>query len=64
MSSTASAATRPDTSGGSRGSPVPLLVIATAHLMLVLDDSIVNIALPSIQRELGVSASPSSSSLP
>jgi len=33
---------------------VPLLVIATAQLMLVLDDSIVNIALPSIQRELGV----------
>ncbi|WP_309066563.1 MFS transporter [Microbacterium sp.] len=33
---------------------VPLLVIATAQLMLVLDDSIVNIALPSIQRELDV----------
>ncbi|MDI2036420.1 MFS transporter [Paenarthrobacter nitroguajacolicus] len=33
---------------------VPLLVIATAQLMLVLDDSIVNIALPSIQQELGV----------
>jgi MFS family permease len=31
-----------------------LLVIATAQLMLVLDDSIVNIALPSIQRELDV----------
>jgi EmrB/QacA subfamily drug resistance transporter len=35
---------------------VPLLVIATAQLMLVLDDSIVNIALPSIQQELGVNA--------
>ncbi|MFC7848221.1 MFS transporter [Arthrobacter sp. NPDC057388] len=35
---------------------VPLLVIATAQLMLVLDDSIVNIALPSIQQVLGVSA--------
>jgi EmrB/QacA subfamily drug resistance transporter len=35
---------------------VALLVIATAQLMLVLDDSIVNIALPSIQRELGVAA--------
>ena len=35
---------------------MPLLVIATAQLMLVLDDSIVNIALPSIQRELGVDA--------
>jgi EmrB/QacA subfamily drug resistance transporter len=33
---------------------VPLLVIATSQLMLVLDDSIVNIALPSIQRELDV----------
>jgi EmrB/QacA subfamily drug resistance transporter len=33
---------------------IPLLVIATAQLMLVLDDSIVNIALPSIQHELGV----------
>ena len=33
-----------------------LLVIATAQLMLVLDDSIANIALPSIQADLGVSA--------
>ncbi|WP_418606832.1 MFS transporter [Georgenia sp. SUBG003] len=41
---------------GRRGAIVPLLVIATAQLMLVLDDSIVNIALPSIQRELGVAA--------
>src|SRR6476469_4192048 len=32
----------------------PLLVIASAQLMLVLDDSIVNIALPTIQQELGV----------
>jgi len=37
-----------------RGGLIPLLVIATAQLMLVLDDSIVNIALPSIQRELEV----------
>jgi EmrB/QacA subfamily drug resistance transporter len=35
---------------------VPLLVIATAQLMLVLDDSIANIALPSIQNNLGISA--------
>jgi EmrB/QacA subfamily drug resistance transporter len=35
---------------------IPLLVIAAAQLMLVLDDSIVNIALPSIQQELGISA--------
>jgi len=33
-----------------------MLVIATAQLMLVLDDTIANIALPTIQRELGVSA--------
>ncbi|OUZ07222.1 MFS transporter [Aeromicrobium sp. PE09-221] len=38
------------------GGLIPLLVIATAQLMLVLDDSIVNIALPSIQDELGVAA--------
>jgi EmrB/QacA subfamily drug resistance transporter len=35
---------------------VPLLVIATAQLMLVLDDSVANIALPSIQNDLGISA--------
>jgi EmrB/QacA subfamily drug resistance transporter len=33
-----------------------LLVIATAQLMLVLDDSIANIALPAIQADLDVSA--------
>ena len=41
---------------GSRGLGLSLIVIATAQLMLVLDDTIANIALPSIQRELGVSA--------
>ena len=39
---------------GQRRALIPLLVIATAQLMLVLDDSIVNIALPSIQQELAV----------
>lgn len=34
-----------------------LIVIAAAQLMVVLDGSIVNIALPSIQTDLGVSAS-------
>src|SRR5215213_5033872 len=34
---------------------IPLLVIAGAQLTLVLDDSIANIALPSIQNELGIS---------
>lgn len=37
-------------------SRLPLIVIATAQLMLVLDDTIANIALPSIQREFGVGA--------
>jgi MFS family permease len=38
-----------------RALQLSLLVIATAQLMLVLDDTIANIALPSIQRDLGVS---------
>lgn len=38
------------------GLGLPLLVIATAQLMLVLDDTIANVALPSIQRDLGISA--------
>jgi EmrB/QacA subfamily drug resistance transporter len=33
-----------------------LVVVATAQLMLVLDDTIANIALPSIQKEFGVPA--------
>jgi MFS family permease len=55
-------AASPDQSQTSAGSPagrrlgLSLLVIATAQLMLVLDDSIANIALPSIQADLGVSA--------
>jgi EmrB/QacA subfamily drug resistance transporter len=39
------------------GSGLALLVIAAAQLMLVLDDSIANIALPSIQHHYGVPAS-------
>ena len=38
------------------GSGLALLVIAAAQLMLVLDDSIANIALPSIQRQFGVAS--------
>ncbi len=38
----------------SRALRLSLLVLATAQLMLVLDDTIANIALPSIQRDLGV----------
>jgi EmrB/QacA subfamily drug resistance transporter len=37
-----------------RGLGLALLVIATAQLMLVLDDTIVNVAVPSIQRSLHV----------
>jgi len=44
----------PSTKTQPSGGLVPLLVIATAQLMIVLDDSIVNIALPSIQSQLGV----------
>lgn len=43
-------------SGAGRGLGLSLLAIATAQLMLVLDDSIANIALPTIQNELAISA--------
>jgi EmrB/QacA subfamily drug resistance transporter len=46
----------PATSPASGRLGLSLLVIATAQLMLVLDDSIANIALPSIQADLDVSA--------
>jgi len=39
----------------SASTALALVVIATAQLMLVLDDSIANIALPTIQNELGIS---------
>src|SRR5829696_6186536 len=48
---------QPGASPGGRGLGLSLLVIATAQLMLVLDDTIANIALPSIQRDLAVPAS-------
>ncbi|WP_200841278.1 MFS transporter [Geminicoccus flavidas] len=48
---------QPGVSPDGRGLGLSLLVIATAQLMLVLDDTIANIALPSIQRELSVAAS-------
>ncbi|WP_084102477.1 MFS transporter [Demequina sp. NBRC 110051] len=47
MSSSRSVSTR-------RGVALPLLVLTTAQLMLVLDDSIVNIALPTIEEQIGV----------
>jgi EmrB/QacA subfamily drug resistance transporter len=46
------------TAGGADRRPgVALLVIATAQLMVVLDATIVNVALPHIQRALGFSGS-------
>ena len=44
--------TSPALPAGNRKLGLALLVIATAQLMLVLDDTIVNVALPSIQRSL------------
>ena len=41
----------------SRHLGVALLVIATAQLMIVLDATVVNVALPHIQRALGFSGS-------
>lgn len=38
------------------GFGLALLVIATAQLMVVLDDTIANVALPTMQNELGISA--------
>ena len=48
--------TNPTASAPSRRLTIALLVIATAQLMLVLDDSVANIALPTIGRDLGMSA--------
>jgi MFS family permease len=42
-------------SGGNRRLGLALLVIATAQLMVVLDATIVNVALPHVQRALGFS---------
>jgi EmrB/QacA subfamily drug resistance transporter len=44
-------------SGGGRRLGLALLVIATAQLMVVLDATIVNVALPHVQRALGFSGS-------
>lgn len=43
--------------GHGRRLKLALLVIATAQLMLVLDDTVANVALPSIQADLGLSSS-------
>ena len=48
----------PQTSpAGPRRLGLALMVIATAQLMLVLDDTIVNVALPSMQRSLHLATS-------
>ena len=53
--STAAAVTRPD--GRPRSSDsVILVVVCLAQFMVVLDVSIVNVALPAIQHDLGFSA--------
>ena len=62
MSEPRSRATRAAAPGGvaAAGGPRPglaLLVLATAQLMVVLDATIVNVALPHIQRALGFSGS-------
>ncbi|MFI2433531.1 MFS transporter [Streptomyces sp. NPDC018693] len=59
MSSSPRPASAPATpapqTGGGGGSPMALLVIASCQLMVVLDITIVNIALPHIQRSLDFS---------
>src|SRR5829696_3977805 len=50
-------AASPDATAGGGRLGLALLVIATAQLMVVLDGTIVNVALPYIQRALGFSGS-------
>jgi EmrB/QacA subfamily drug resistance transporter len=50
-------AASPAKAGGSRRLGLALVVIATAQLMVVLDATIVNVALPHIQQALGFSGS-------
>ena len=59
MSGTRSIAARAQAGPADPGRPLglALLVIATAQLMVVLDSTIVNVALPPIQRALGFSGS-------
>jgi MFS family permease len=57
QSETGRAASPAATTAGDRRRGRALLVIATAQLMVVLDGTIVNVALPHIQRALGFSRS-------
>jgi EmrB/QacA subfamily drug resistance transporter len=54
---TGRAASSAATAGGGSRLGLALLVIATAQLMVVLDATIVNVALPNVQRALGFSGS-------
>src|SRR6516225_5905194 len=56
-SRTARAAAPGGVAAGAPGPGLALLVLATAQLMVVLDATIVNVALPHIQRALGFSGS-------
>lgn len=47
---------KPPVASSPASTTLPLAVIATAQLMVVLDDTIANIALPTLQNELGMSA--------
>ncbi|MDF8263697.1 MFS transporter [Luteipulveratus flavus] len=53
MSTSVETASGPQEQTGSRNLMLALVVIASAQLMIVLDASIVNIALPKIQTDLG-----------
>jgi EmrB/QacA subfamily drug resistance transporter len=55
VTSPGSAAGSATAGGGNRRLGLALLVIATAQLMVVLDATIVNVALPHVQRALGFS---------
>jgi EmrB/QacA subfamily drug resistance transporter len=57
MTTTLSATSQAGTRNGGRHLGAALLVIATAQLMVVLDATIVNVALPHIQAALGFSGS-------
>ena len=57
MTTTLSAPGRTTDRAGSRHPGVALLVIATAQLMVILDATIVNVALPHIQTALRFSDS-------
>lgn len=42
--------------GGERRTSIALAIIATVQLMIILDSTVVNVALPEIQRDLGFSS--------